>query len=749
MPTLVRFSTRRSANRIVTAVGRPDGAAPGRMGFRMSHTAGARPAAGSRHRLQPPVPGSGLPYRPALDGVRVVAVVLVVAFHAGMASVASGFVGVDVFFVLSGFLITRLLLCAAHGGGVRFVEFYARRMRRLLPAALLVLAVTSLGWVAVASAVEREPVLGDARAAALYFANWHFAHQSVDYFASGDAPSPFEHYWSLSVEEQFYAVWPAVVALVFLLYRRDRRRAQRRLALVTVLLLAGSVALLVAAMRREDVAYGYFGTHTRAYQLLAGALLAMCLGNREEPVAARAGRAAAGLGQLLALAGVVLVAGSVPDLSVPVRGMVTVGLTVLLLGTLELHPGAPAARVLSLPTIAYFGQISYGVYLWHWPVILAVRRFAVMSPHSLFVVAMVLSFGLAALSFRVLEQPVRRSPGLARHGRPVIAIGLACSAVAALLVFPALLSADRDPAVVPLAVTSNDTPTGGGGGTTVPNHGVLPTDALPKTAARTPVPGRDAIRAAGQPPAGQLCVEKHLVHNGCLTHRGSGPTVLVVGDSHLQMLFGVLDAIAGRHDIQLYTWMYYVCPWQADVLPTGANSDSCKRGKGFLRQMLEQVRPDVVVTINRGYDDPNYPRGLYREAAPSVTDPGRVLSAATGAAVDEIRSYGARLIVVEPVPSLKVNQRDCLSRATYVEQCAGTAAGKLASEKALEARAASRHDVTVVDLDRVLCPRLPTCAAVVNGLVVRKDLDHMSVPFAQAITDVLDSRLTTAGAFTG
>jgi peptidoglycan/LPS O-acetylase OafA/YrhL len=669
--------------------------------------------------------------------MRALAVVLVIAFHADMGRVQGGFIGVDVFFVLSGYLITRLLLTAAQTDGIRFVEFYARRMRRLLPAAITVLVVTGLAWVAMASAVEREPLLGDARSAALYFSNWHFAAQSTDYFASGDAPSPFEHFWSLSVEEQFYAVWPAIIAAVFLLCRRDPARARRWLAVVAVILLIGSLAALAMTTRQGDSALAYFGTHGRVYQLLAGGLLALWRHSRDEPVTRPVVRAAVSALQLLSLAGVVLVASSAVQLGPGLRGVWAVGLTVTLLWTVEADPRGAAAGPLSWSTVAYLGRISYGTYLWHWPLILIIRRFVVMAPHDLFLVASVLSFGLAALSHRVLEQPIRLSPGLAARSRSVLVGGLAASAVAGLLVLPLVLAAAR----VPTITARTDTGMPGAQSTSAS----APAQAPPTT--KTRVPGIDQIKAAGQKHTERTCLE-HIARLGCLARRGTGPKVLVIGDSHLEAYFPVLEQLAERRDITLYTWMYYICPWHYDVLPTGENAEPCRNNKASLYgEVLPAIRPDVVIAINRGYDDPNYRRGLFRDGARGATDPGRVLGAAVDGAVDRITSAGARLIVIEPVPALTFHQRECLARAKFVEQCAGKAAGKLPSEKALEKRAAAKHDVVVVDLDKAVCPRLPVCDAVLKGVVVRQDYDHISVPFVRTLTDTLDRRLEAAGAY--
>ena len=177
-------------------------------------------------------------YRPHLDGVRTLAVYLVVAFHAGLVRFDGGFIGVDVFFVLSGYLVTSLLLRdVAKVGGVRLRQFYSRRIRRLLPAAVVNLTVTAVVFAAIASPVEAAGAVGAVRAAALYVANWYFIGQSADYFARNITASPVIHYWSLSVEEQFYILWPLLLSGLVLAGRRrgvdprpprpDRRRRDR------------------------------------------------------------------------------------------------------------------------------------------------------------------------------------------------------------------------------------------------------------------------------------------------------------------------------------------------------------------------------------------------------------------------------------------------------------------------------------------------------------------------------------------
>ena len=218
--------------------------------------------------------GTASGYRAHLDGLRVVAVYLVVAFHARLNRFSGGFIGVDVFFVLSGYLVTRLLLRDLDGSGsIRFRRFYARRFRRLLPAAAVVLLVSAVLYSVVASPVEVAEAEGGFRAAFLYVTNWYFISQSKDYFVADIATNPVLQFWSLAVEEQFYLVWPVLLTGLFALTRRFGTQRQR--ATQALVALAATASLVWAwSLQGSDPARSFYGTDARAYQLLAGALVA-------------------------------------------------------------------------------------------------------------------------------------------------------------------------------------------------------------------------------------------------------------------------------------------------------------------------------------------------------------------------------------------------------------------------------------------------------------------------------------------
>ncbi|MEQ1700909.1 MAG: acyltransferase [Ilumatobacteraceae bacterium] len=350
-----------------------------------------------------PRPATPWGHQPALDGLRAVAVAMVLCFHAGFGWMRGGYFGVSVFFTLSGFLITSLLLGQLGGAGsVSLREFYARRVRRLLPASTLCLAAVLI--LRLEGQFEQVPRLRQqlVGAAAQVF-NWVQIAGSSSYgdlFGRSPAlTSPLEHYWSLAIEEQFYLVWPLALIGLWRLARSDRGRLLRLLLAVTVL--SAVAAPIVAAVWGHDVAY--WATPSRLGELLVGALLATWLqsGRAVPAVAARVAPPA--------LAGVVALGVLLPGASGPAFSgfMPLVALSsALLLWSLQV-PG-PVVRLLSLRPLVALGRISYGVYLFHWPifVLLRARGWSLTRPADALVAAG-LTLGAATVSYVVVERPVR------------------------------------------------------------------------------------------------------------------------------------------------------------------------------------------------------------------------------------------------------------------------------------------------------------------------------------------------------
>jgi len=355
---------------------------------------------------------------PALDALRALAVAGVMAFHAG--ALPGGFLGVELFFVLSGFLITSLLAAElARDGGLRLGRFWARRLRRLTPALLLTLLGVA-GYAAwLARPAELLRIRGDALATLAYVGNWQSLLQGQDYWALFVRPSPLLHAWSLAIEGQFYLLWP--LALYGL--RRGLGLGWGALALGALALAgASSLAMGLAFAGGEGAARAFYGSDTRAAALLVGAALALARQARPGPLGPRLARwlpAATGLALLLLGAAWALLAGHSPLLY---RGgfLLHAGLAALLvLAASAYDPGplAPArlGRHLALALLGYLGRISYGLYLWHWPVYLALdSALAALGPAPRLLFKLVLSLVLAVASYHLLELPVRRGafPGL-------------------------------------------------------------------------------------------------------------------------------------------------------------------------------------------------------------------------------------------------------------------------------------------------------------------------------------------------
>ncbi len=385
-------------------------------------------------------------YRPGLDGVRCVAVLLVVGFHSQVPWLANGFVGVDVFFVLSGFLVTSVVL---HGGldDFEFGAFYGRRVRRLLPAAIAAVIGTCLAALLYLPRLTRTDLVGDARSALLYFANWHFIAQSTDYFADDIGSSPFLHYWSLAIEEQFYLLYPFVLVSVYRLARRSRPR-DRSLRLLAAAIAGLAILSLLSQVvwAGRDPLRAYYGTDARLYQLLIGGAVATMIHLRRQ-VGARISTKVAGPAGAMGLAVVVLVSTDLLSMSVSSRGIVAAAASLLVVVAIDSSATTPVAAFLGLAPLRYLGQISYMIYLVHWPLVLVLREAYDLDPVVLAVLAAAGSAALAAVSNRFLEQPIRRGATLAKLPRLSVAGGLSLSMLAAVAIVPPILRSDVRPPI--------------------------------------------------------------------------------------------------------------------------------------------------------------------------------------------------------------------------------------------------------------------------------------------------------------
>jgi peptidoglycan/LPS O-acetylase OafA/YrhL len=389
------------------------------------------------------------PYLPGIDALRALAVLAVFFYHAGVGWLPGGFLGVDLFFVISGYLITTLLLREfRRGGHVKLGRFWLRRARRLLPAVGVMIAVTMvLGAILEPDRVEQ--LRGDAIASLAYFANWHFVYADVSYFDQFQRPSLFTHLWSLSVEEQFYLFWPLVFAAGMKLFGRTK---------LLLGVAAGALASVALAWilfePGADASRVYYGTDTHAVGLLAGVALALVwspIELRQRPSGRRVGPVLDAVGAL-ALGLLVLSFLTVDghDLGLWRGGYLGLALVTAAAIAVVAHPAARLGTVIGQPAVLWLGLRSYSFYLWHWPVLaLSQPGTDVDLPSELLVPLQLTLVGLLAeLSYRYVEQPFRDRGGAVprrwmRVARPALVGGVL--AVVCFVGWSGLFAAEQDP----------------------------------------------------------------------------------------------------------------------------------------------------------------------------------------------------------------------------------------------------------------------------------------------------------------
>ncbi len=386
-----------------------------------------------------------LHYQPALDGIRAVAVVSVLLYHADVAIAGGGFLGVDLFFALSGYLVTTLLLREhANHGGIAVPAFWARRLRRLLPALLLVLVAVA-AYAALAVEASSLPSLrGDLLASLFYVQNWHLIFSDQSYFAAFADPSPLRHVWSLAIEEQWYLLWPLALSGML---RLTGGRSDVWTPVVALAAVGSAVLMAVWFDPIGDPSRVYYGTDTRAQTLLAGAALALLLHNREVSPSIRRSAGILGVQGLVAV--LVVVAFAADDDEWLYRGgFLAVALAgCLLVAGSVLDPQRWVGRLLSSEPLPTIGRLSYGLYLWHWPVYVAVDadRLGTDGP-ALLAARLVLTAAVSVASYELVELPIRmgrlRKPPWSRV-RPVV---LTCGAivVTAVLALAGTVGGDDD-----------------------------------------------------------------------------------------------------------------------------------------------------------------------------------------------------------------------------------------------------------------------------------------------------------------
>ncbi|MGV0836824.1 acyltransferase family protein [Mycolicibacterium thermoresistibile] len=681
-----------------------------------------------------------------MEGLRAVAVIAVVLFHAGLPGLGGGFIGVDVFFVISGFLITGLLWReAANTGTVQLARFYGARARRLLPAAATVLIATVVFSVLLLPPLQARSVIGDGIASALYVGNYRFAIEGTDYLSTTQ-PSPLQHYWSLGVEEQFYLLWPALIlATVWLLGRTTRLAgvAAMRSATPYVVVLAGiGVASFLVSMTltASSPSWAFFGLPSRAWELAVGGLVALTIPwwRRLPPVSA----AVAGWGGLTLI---VLTCAQVND-TTPFPGtaaLLPVFGTALVIIAGCATPNLGAGRFLGKPMMRSIGRVSYSWYLWHWPVLILAPAVLGRELSLAGNLAMVgVSLGLAILTLHLIENPARFAHALQSSAVRSLAVGAVATATAVCAALVLL-------AIRPVPVGAGEAP--------APAAAAAPVEpAEPEES--EPLSGRQQIQAAVAASAQARAVPANLTPslaqapnakpemfvNGCVRSWRdvdqpecvsgdvrSPVTVALFGDSHAGMWESALNPVAQQRHWRLETMGKVTCPPQELPIVSpylGRTFTECGQWRTQVLNRLKQDPPQlVIVDMVRRYG-----------ADFGFTSYDRAWLRGLTELVSTLRGYGSQVLVLGPVPDPHGMVPNCLSaNMDNALACAPARhVGMNGDGIAAEAAATVDGGGVYADLTDLFCTA-DHCPVVVGDTLVFRDDNHITSEYAAVLAPVL------------
>jgi len=665
--------------------------------------------AGKTTRLELTIDNDAAPdrevgFRPEIQGLRGVAVALVVVFHLWPTVLPGGYVGVDVFFVISGYLITGLLARAAlREGRVLLFAFYSRRIRRLLPAAILVLMATLAGTLILLSAARWEETAIQVMASALYLQNWQLALKSVDYLGSEEAASPVQHYWSLSIEEQFYIVWPLLMAATLWSARRFRCSPARALVVVLGMVLAGSLAAS-ARITAANPAWAYFVTHTRIWELALGGLLALVEGRFQAAWPARVAMSLAGISAVAVSA--LLFSATTPFPGIHAL-LPTMG-AVLIIVAGNVSRGRFGG--LDVGVLRYIGDRSYSIYLWHWPLITfyAARHPAIGPVAGLGLIATTVA--ISHLSYHYVEQRYRK-PRALREWRP-LAYGTAgvavCVAISGGLAY-ALSRQGVDTSLVgtanypgPAALVSN---------VPVP-AGVEPLPPLRKLGRDVPVVYRMKCHQEQPGTAATACE---------LGDPNGERTVVVTGDSHAAQWIPALDRIAKDRKWRLVTFTKAACPFSRVTLMDGSKPyQACIEWRENVLVEIRKLKPFLVVTSQSNYG--SIPRDTMIQGLRSVWG--------------ELNQLGVGILAIRNTPYVLFDPGDCLG--ANPARCASPRKAGL-QEDVFAKAAVSMDGVRTVDMNDMICTS-DLCPAIVGNIIVWRDNHHMTATYALALAPFLAAK---------
>jgi len=672
-------------------------------------------------------------FRGDVEGLRAVAVGLVLLYHAGVSLVPGGFVGVDVFFVISGFLITGLLVRELHKTGrISLAGFYARRAKRLLPATAAVLVSTAVLVVTFVPRIHWTEIGGDIVASALYVVNWRLADRSVDYLAEDSGASPLQHFWSLAVEEQYYLIWPVLILLATLWVRHRGRSMTGALWIGLAVIGLPSLAWSIYQTAFEP-ARAFFVTTTRMWELAIGATIAIA--------ASQLARMPQAVAVVLGWSGLAAIAaaGLVDSVHTPWPGYAA--LLPVLGAAAVIAAGTAAGRagpimLLGTRPFLWVGALSYSLYLWHWPLIaIATYHWGSLSLTRGLLLAAI-SVIPAYLTYRLIENPFRYSAALSRSPRLALSVGANATMIGVLA-----------GTLVVLALPSAAPPGGPS-----PGAAVLESRAghasrgapVDKVAWITP----DPLQATKDVP--ELYADDCQVSEAssdlkpCVYGNPDGKTrVALVGDSKIGQWLPAFQELARSNDWKIITQTKSACPLSAaPVTQNGAVYQSCADWNAkVLAALTGPDKPDYVIT--------SQVRGIATKAPGTSGHAAGVDAMVAGmhASWKPLIDAGVNVIVLGDTPQTGMNVYECVSentdhltRCTY-DRATGVRRSALPTQ---QAAIAGMPEVKLVDMTKSICPT-PTCAPVIGNVLVYRQGSHLTATYVRTLAPQLGQKLTAAG----
>ena len=705
------------------------------------------------------IPTGSENHRLDIEGLRAIAVVVVVLYHAGIPFMGGGYVGVDVFFVISGFLITGLLVREMENTGrLDLPRFYARRIRRLLPASVLTLVAVAALTVISLPQTRWASVAGDIRWSSGYLVNWRFADRAVDYLAADVAPSPVQHFWSLGVEEQFYLVWPFLLLAVTLLARRQGHPIRRSLG---VGLLVVAIPSLAWSIHLTPISPGsaYFVSTTRMWELAIGGAVAIAA-----PVISKMPRALAELLTAGGLAGILVVSASYGEgtLFPGSAALVPVAATAAVIAAGTAHRDTSGGRLLSLSPLVAVGGFSYALYLWHWPLLVfADATWGELSiPVALSVVTVATALSWATYSR--FEQPIRQSSAIISPPRRGLALGLVLTGLGVGAGFwlsslvPMVEPVLAQPSVATVAPpTTQATPTTDSlpvtTAMTAPTSASTTTSTTTATTTTTLVPPEIGVQIVADTITPDPLVARDdrpdVYDDGCHQNQAdpepiscqygasSGPLVVLVGDSHAAQWVPPFQLLADQYGFQLMTITKSACSFVDVRFVVGEQRtpyENCDEWNDRVMDLLIREQPRLVVTSS-------YHELTVSDAngdVLSVADSQPVLAEGLAETWTRVQTVGLTLVAIRDVPVPGFDVPECVveNRAS-LDQCAYDR-DEVMSVNTAQVTAAALTGTRLVDLTDWICgPEL--CPAVVDDLLVWRDTHHLTATYARYLAPVL------------